>query len=392
MSDTTARASAAAAPRPGRDTAARRTRVLHIIQNLNYGGMERLLADIARHTDAARFETHILALEYLGRFSEGLGEVATLHLASPLPRWSMLWPGPLIRQIRRIAPNVVHSHGRVWYKSSLAARRAGVRRVVHTEHGRQSPDPWLALALDRRAARRTDVAVAVSQALGARLDGEVLRGRCRVAVVTNGVDTALHRPRADTGALRRELGIGADVPVLGSIGRLEPIKGYDVMLRAFAALRAEWSGATATPVLVLVGEGTERARLEALARECGLGRHVHFLGWRDDIAELHAAFTLFTMSSRSEGTSVSLLEAMSAGLCPVVTDVGGNAAVLGDALRHRLVPSESPPALAAAWREALGGPARLEADARAARQRVESAFGLEAMVRAYEALYAGDEG
>jgi glycosyltransferase involved in cell wall biosynthesis len=114
---------------------------------------------------------------------------------------------------------------------------------------------------------------------------------------------------------------------------------------------------------------------------------VRWLGWRDDIAHLHEAFTLFTMSSRSEGTSISLLEAMSAGLCPVVTDVGGNAAVLGDDLRHRLVPPCDPDALASAWLAALRDADARENDGRAARARVVSAFTLEAMVRTYERLY-----
>ncbi len=114
---------------------------------------------------------------------------------------------------------------------------------------------------------------------------------------------------------------------------------------------------------------------------------VHFLGWRDDVQELHAAFTVFTLASRSEGTSLGLLEAMSAGLCPVVTHVGGNAATLGGTLRHRLVPAERPDALATAWLDALADHSRRETDARAARARVEEAYHLDAMVRSYEALY-----
>ncbi len=95
------------------------------------------------------------------------------------------------------------------------------------------------------------------------------------------------------------------------------------------------------------------------------------------------------MSSRSEGTSVSLLEAMGAGICPVVTDVGGNAAVLGPSLRHWLVAPEDPAALAAAWRDALDDRTRREADAAAARSRVRAEFALDAMVRRYEAVYEG---
>ena len=129
-----------------------------------------------------------------------------------------------------------------------------------------------------------------------------------------------YRPMADTGKLRAELGIAAEVPIIGSVGRLEEIKGYDVMVEAFAILRREWSHGPA-PVLVVGGDGTERTRCAEMARTYGLEDSVFLLGWRDDIHDLHSAFTLFTMSSRSEGTSVSLLEAMSAGLCPVVTDV-----------------------------------------------------------------------
>ena len=372
---------------PARADAPKRIRVLHVIQNLNYGGMERLLADIVRRVDADRFESHVLVLQYLGRFSEEMRGHATLHQADPQPRYSMLWPRTLVRQIRAIAPDVVHSHSGVWYKASMAARLAGVPSFVHTEHGRQIPDPWQSRLVDGLAARRTTVAVAVSDAVAEHLRRWVVQDRCRIEVVLNGVDTDLHRPRADDGALRAELGIDADAPIIGSIGRLEHIKGYDYMVQAFAHLCRDWSGAP-EPVLVVGGDGAERARLESLARELGVQSRVRLLGWRDDIARMHAAFNLFTMSSRSEGTSVSLLEAMSAGLCPVVTDVGGNAAVLGEALRHRLVPPADPAALAEAWRSVLRHPARAEADGEAARRHVQSSYALDSMVRRYEELYA----
>jgi glycosyltransferase involved in cell wall biosynthesis len=162
------------------------------------------------------------------------------------------------------------------------------------------------------------------------------------------------------------------------------------MLDAFADLLARWSSSPA-PVLVLVGSGSQRNALRERAERLEIGSQIRWLGWREDVARLHAAFTIFTLSSRSEGTSISLLEAMSAGLCPVVTDVGGNAHVLGSALRHRLVPSESSKTLAAAWCSALLEPERRAEDAVIARRRIEREFGLRAMVRAYENLYVGRE-
>jgi glycosyltransferase involved in cell wall biosynthesis len=366
---------------------ASRTRVLHVIQNLNYGGMERVLADIVRGLDRARFEPHVLVLQFVGVLGEELGEVAGVHVAGRQPRGSMLWPRGLAARIRGIAPDVVHTHSGVWYKASLAARLAGVRRLVHTEHGRRWPEPLQDRLIDRLAATRTDVVVAVSEVLARRMAPIVGRAD-KIRVVPNGVDTERFRPRQLPGPLRRELGLAPDVPVIGSIGRLEAVKGYDMMLRAFALLGAPAAGPR--PVLVLVGDGAEGPRLRALARELEVDGRVRFLGWRADAAEAYAEFTVFSLSSHSEGMSVSLLEAMSAGVCPVVTDVGGNAAVLGEGLRHRLVPPADPAALAAGWRAALEAEPARRADGASARRRVESAFSVRTMVARYMALYLED--
>jgi len=366
----------------------RRVRVLHVVLDLDQGGLERLVPDMVRRVSPERFDCHVLALRFLGRNAAGLEAHGGLHVADPMPPWSMVWPRGLTRQIRALAPDVVHTHSGVWYKASLAARWAGVSRLVHTDHGRQRPDPWQARFLDGLAARRTDVVVAVSEVLAEQLKRTVVRDASRVVIVPNGVDTQLFRPRPDPGTVRAQLGLPADAPVIGSVGRLDPIKAYDVMIEAFARLLAAWDDHP-RPVLLLAGDGPERARLEALVRARALESAAHLVGWRDDVHDLYATFSLFTLSSWSEGTSLSLLEAMSAGLCPVVTEVGGTPAVLGDGLRHRLVPPRQPEALAAAWRAALRDVECRRADAGLARKRVEEAFGLDAMVRRYEAIYLG---
>jgi glycosyltransferase involved in cell wall biosynthesis len=377
--------------RPNPALMSRKIRVLHLINSLNYGGMERILADIVRRTDPSRFDKHILALSYLGRFAKDLENVATLHVARHMSPWSLLWPRTLARQIQRIAPDVVHTHSGVWYKASLAARLAGVRRLIHTEHGRPNPDYWHRKFFEWLAAKRTDVIVAVSEPLAQyHLADSIVRERHKICIILNGVDTDLYCPRPDPGTVRRELGIDAMTPVLGSIGRFEIIKGYALMVQAFRRLHSEWKNGPA-PILVLAGEGTERGHLETLVASYGLRDRISFLGWRDDVHDLHATFTLFTLASRSEGTSISLLEAMSSGLCPVVTNVGGNADVLGKELRHRLVPPEDPDALANAWKNALQDVAKRDSDAQAARSRVKAYFGLDSMVKSYERLYVMDD-
>lgn len=365
----------------------RRIRVLHIVNNLNYGGMERIVAEMGRRTDPARFESHIMALEYFGHCAQGLHQFATLHLANPMTRWSMLRPASLARDIRRIGPDVVHTHSGSWYKGSLAAQLAGVPAQVYTDHGRQSPDPWVNRTLDGLASRRTNVVVAVSARLAEHMSGFV-PDSSKIRVVVNGVDTDLYSPRdaEPQGGLRAQLSIASDRPIIGSVGRLERVKGYEVTLAAFAKLLSTWDRGP-RPALVLIGDGRERTSLQSSARQTGFAADVHFLGWRSDIQQCSTAFSIFTMSSHSEGTSVSLLEAMSSGLCPVVTDVGGNSAVLGEALRHRLVPASDPDALASAWHDALTNERRRNQDALAARARVVAHYSLDTMVKQYEDAY-----
>jgi glycosyltransferase involved in cell wall biosynthesis len=366
-----------------------RIRVLHVVGNLDYGGLERVVADLVRHSDASRFENHLLCLDYIGHTGAQLADCASLHVANPMTALSLIHPRGLIHTIRHIAPDVVHSHSGVWYKVAMAARRAGVRRIIHTEHGRSRPDPLTHRIVDGIGARWTDVVVAVSDELARELREQLHVPADRVIVVANGIDADHFRPRADPVRIRRELGLAADAAVIGSIGRFYPVKGYDVVLRAYARLLLDWRSLP-RPALILAGDGWERDALQRLATELGIAGDTRFLGWRDDTTDLLATFSIFTMGSRSEGTSMSLLEAMSSGLCPVVTNVGGNSAVLGESLAHRLVPTENPDALAAAWRDALTDASTRERDAAAARSRVLHGFTTAVMVRAYEALYQGE--
>lgn len=368
-------------------TQPRRLRILHVVLNLEMGGLERLIADVVRRLNPSEFESHVMGLDFLGRYAEGLEDVTTLHTARPLPRWSMLWPGPLIHQIAGIAPDVVHTHSGVWYKASLASRRAGVPYLVHTDHGRKCPDPWLDRFIDSRAARRTNVVVAVSRKLAEQLERSVVSNPASIQVIRNGVDTDLYRPQAEDLDLRSALGIPIDAPIVGGVGRFDAIKGYDVLIRAFAEVCAARSW-EAAPVLVLAGDGPERIPLRELVGTLSLDGRVKFVGWHNDVPHLFSIISVFAMASHSEGTSVSLLEAMSTETCPVVTDVGGNADVLGPSLAHRLVEPDNPTLFAQALLEALTQPNIRAADAVASRERVCADFGLAKMVRAYEEIYS----
>lgn len=363
-----------------------KTKVLHVIWNFEYGGLEKVVLDLTSTLDPDRFESHVLTFGRFGDSAHLLENKATTHLAVPQERWSLVRPKALAAQIRAISADVVHTHSGVWHKATLAARMAGVRLCIHTEHGRKSPDPHLDRFLDGLASYRTDVVVAVSDALETQLKSIVAKS-ATVRRIVNGVDTTQFTPGPSS--LRSAVGIASSTPIIGSVGRLEPIKGYDVMLSAWSLLLKHW-GFPRPPTLVLVGGGSASASLHRLAHELGIAEHVRFLGYRTDSANCYRAFDVFTLSSHSEGTSISLLEAMSSGVCPVVTAVGGTPAVLGPDLRHRLVPPSDPWLLAQGWMAALTDTSARVRDANLARTRVMETYSLRAMVDQYASLYEGE--
>lgn len=369
------------------------TRVLHVVLNLEAGGLERLVVELANRIDPSEFESHVLVLQYPGRHARELEKRVTVHVAPPSGRWSMIRPSGLARMLRRIAPDVVHTHSGVWYKASLAARLARVRGTIHTDHGRLLPDPFGDRLSDGLAARRTQTVVAVSEPLAVYLQEALRVPKQKLQVVRNGVSID-HRitPEAERrrNAVRAEMHLSAGTSLIGSVGRLDAIKGYDVLIDAYRLLRESWT-AGPPPALMIAGDGPERLRLHARVAELpeATRRDVHLLGWRTDVNDLLNALDVFTLSSHSEGTSVSLLEAMSASVCPVVTAVGGNPTVLGETLAHRLVPANDAASLALGLRSAASDAPERMRDAQRARGRVEAEFSVDAMVRRYEELYRG---
>ena len=359
----------------------------HVVFDLNGGGFESLIADMARRQ--AGMGVTVSAISLSGRVGRVGRQIQPLldqyHLLNLLPGVSMIWPLELTHAIRGTGADVVHLHSGSWYKGSVAAHHAGVP-VVYTEHGREHHDPLLARWLDQRAARHTAAVVAVSDRL-ARYMARVLHvPAARLRTIQNGVDTSVFTPGARPSALRGRLGIPPEALVVGSIGRLEPVKAYTRLINAVAAMRA--SNAVGCPVIgVLWGEGSARAALEARIAELGLGGAFLLPGWTENAAESHRLLDVFALTSISEGASVSLMESLASGVTPLVMDVGANAEVLGPLLAAQVVPAGDEAAFTAELTATVSDDARRERAAVAGRRRVESHYSLDAMLRAYGRLY-----
>lgn len=362
-------------------------RVTHVIFDFDGGGMETLVAEMAGRFRGTAVQLSLVTLSgRTGRLGTATKDrFESLHVVRPVRLASLVLPVSAARAIRLTRPDVVHLHTGAWYKGARAGRFAGAHRIVYTEHGREHDDPAVSRWIDRRAAALTDAVVAVSGRLARYLEQRVGIPRAKIRTIPNGVDTTKFTPAPAT-VLRQSLGIPDDAVVIGSIGRLETVKAYDTLLQATALLRAR--GASRCHV-VLFGDGSQREALRAQAERLGVDDVLRLPGWTTQAVDAHRLLDVFVLPSRSEGQSVSLMEAMACGVVPVVSDVGANAEMLGPALRAHVVSPEQPEALADAIWLATSKRDAMRRIGATVRRRVIEQYSLDRMIERYERLYRG---
>jgi len=206
----------------------------------------------------------------------------------------------------------------------------------------------------------------------------------RIQTVLNGIDhQAFRRDPSRRHAARQALGVGPHDFVIGSVGRLEPQKRFDLLVDVFATLRAERPQLR----LAIAGDGSLAHALRSQVDRLGLGEACLLLGHRADITELHHAFDLFVQSSDYEGTPNAVLEAMALETPIVATSAGGSAEIVRHGVDGLIVPPGDATALAAAIRSVMADDAGAAARVRSARQRVETDLSFDTRMRAVEAIY-----
>ena len=274
--------------------------------------------------------------------------------------------------------DVVHAHNPPALRYAMLARAAGRPVLLMTRHGQQ-----MGRLLSALQWRLTDAVVTVSESAAVALRSACPRRAGKITVIRNGVEPAA--PRRAREAVRTELGLANEIAGIVA-ARLDPLKRHADLLRAIELLPA----GTPPIVLLFAGDGPERERLEAMAREFRLTPdHIRFLGYRSDVTELLHAADFFVLPSLLEGMPLSVLEAMSSGLPVIATTVGGVPEVVTDGESGLLVPPGDPAALSSAMARLSGDAALRERLGEAGRRRVSEAFSFAAMSRSYLDLYVG---
>jgi glycosyltransferase involved in cell wall biosynthesis len=362
---------------PGMQQAPAGRRVVHVLNSTAVGGAETVVLRLGIRLQELGWTPEVVVLRGEGPLSASFLEagipVTDLRVPPRGGAWAMR--AAMRAWWRQERPPLLHTHNvSPLVAAALALPRHGGTRLVHTKHGRARSASLRGRLVTRWAAGRADAIVAVSRDAASRAIEREGFPADRVSLIYNGIDTG--RVTARTGAWRQRL---------VTVARLEPVKSLDLLLRALAHLRGTGHAAT----LTVVGDGTEREALEQLTRELGLVEHVTFTGWTRNVESYLGEADLFVMSSRSEGLSLTLLEAMAVGLPVVATDVGGNPEVIEEGVTGHLVPHGSPQALAGAMAAVLARPDRAAAMGAAGRQRVLARFSLDVMADAYSRVYQG---
>jgi glycosyltransferase involved in cell wall biosynthesis len=334
-------------------------KLLRVIARLNIGGPAVHVALLTAGINDAAFRSVLVAgqigpregdMAYFAR-ERGVEPVIIPELGreiSPLTDLIALWA--LIRLIRKERPHIVHTHtAKAGFVGRLAAWLCGVPVIIHTFHGHTFHSYFGALTtqvfiwLERLMGSVSTVILTLSETL--RNDLLTFRiappDKIRIAPLLLNLAEFTESNRFHA-TLSAELALPKDAQLIGIVGRLVPIKNHTLFLQAARRVVEKAPHAR----FVIVGDGERRVGLESFAEQQGLTNAVRFVGWRRDLVNIYASLDVLALTSNNEGTPVSLIEAMAAGVPVVSTRVGGVPDLLGNGERGTLVDAGDEEALA----------------------------------------------
>ena len=360
-------------------------KLIHLVRSFRQGGMENGVANLVNHLDRQRFDSAIYVMEEEDDFTKRVHDSSKVVALNQRQGNDPMILFHLARRFCQVQPTIVHTHG--WgtlLEGFLAAKLARVPIVVHGEHGTietRRRNLWVQRLVWPWADQLLSVSEVHRQTLAKKIGVPI----SRIKVIPNGVDLTRYRSKKASQSWRSRYRIPTDHLVVGSVGRLVEVKQYHHFLMALAMVKRRPEAPPCSGVLV--GDGPLRDELTVMANDLGIQNDIYFLGHQDEVPELLSLFDIFVLTSRSEGMSNTILEAMATGLPVVATDVGGASELVLDGETGRLIPPGEPERLAEVLTDlVMTSETRCDMGQRA-RKRAADVFSLSVMVEAYEALY-----
>lgn len=357
------------------------------LPTLAVGGMERFQLQLAAELIRKGHRVSVLALHDDGVLATDFRNVGAFVGATPPPDpglLGMLRARVLRQELRALEVEVLHSVSGVWLPSASGAAALGLG-LVHVQHGLELRRDLRNRLVLRLASRRTPVVVAVSREAAEDASRIAAVPLAAIEVIANGLRIPpTTRDDVDLG-YRDRLNISRDAFVVGCLARFDRVKNVPLLVDAFARFRALCPERPTH--LVLAGDGPERPSIEETIRAHGLEACVHLPGMVRDPAALLGTLDCCVLASLTEGTPMSLIEAMAAGVPVVATAVGGIPELLDDGRAGWLATPQDPMALAQQLLAVASVAEDVSRRVRRARQIVEERFEIGAVAERYLALY-----
>jgi len=357
-------------------------RILHVTYSMDIGGTEQVIRQIILGSAGCGVEHSIACIDgKTGPIGASIADkVSAIVNFNRAPGFDLKLVAGLRKAVVDLHIDVVHCHQYTPYIYGLFAAVALPCKVIFTEHGRFHPDTW---SWKRRLLNpflqwRTNAITAISRATADALGHYEWFNRSGIDVIYNGLEST--EPQA---GVRDRLQLHNAAIVFGTICRFDPIKNLPLLIGAFEQLLQNHPSAR----LVLIGDGDQYDVLQQLVLDKGLVDKVLFTGFVDATADYMSALDVFVLSSYSEGTSMTLLQAMAMSRAVVVTRVGGNEELISDGVDGLCVPSDDPGEMVAAM-EKLAGDANLRQQlGDRAKATFTEKFNLQIMIDQYLRLY-----
>jgi len=360
--------------------------ILYLILDLDLGGLQRIVNLLIDRIDKEYYTPTICCLDRGGVFYEQLrsNEISKYILNRKPGLFDTQLFLKLYRLIKQNNIDIIHSHNGCTLYAVLAGRLAKVKGIIHTDHGRLIPDRKGAILEDRLSSYLLNYFVGVSYELTDYLESVVKIKQEKLITIINGVDTKLFQPQDAKNKLqlKKSLGYTEDDQIIGAVCRLDPIKNIEFLLNCIHHLSIENKNIK----LLIVGDGPIKQKLIQYSNELSITKYVNFIGYRKDVESILPVIDIYVSTSLSEGTSMTILEAMSCGLPIVASDVGGNKKLV-DRTNGYLYPSNDKDEFINAVHQIFNNEQYKEKLGKESRKKILDQFSIDQVVKQYEDLY-----
>jgi len=363
----------------------KKIKILHIIYQLNTGGLENGLVNLINQLPSDQFEHTVLSLSYSTDFKYRIIQPSCKVIDLNKEPGPLFWYfSKILKIIKQQKPDIVHTRNLSSVECQMVAWFAGVPVRIHGEHGRE-PNDALGNNKKNQLIRKitspfVQKYIALSKELETYLIQKIKVAPERITQIYNGVDYMKFIPQPQS-KIKSSNSTGINII---TVGRLQAVKNFQILLEAIAKLN---QSGYQNIKLRIVGDGVERDNLQHFAETLKIAPLTEFLGDRQDVPDLLQKSDIFVLPSLIEGISNTILEAMSCGLPIIASHVGGNPELIIDNQTGYLFQTENVFELASAIEKYIKNRSMISQHGMNSRKRIEEQFSLELMVAQYQSTY-----